>query len=259
MTKKEVCYWSIGDGECAFMLQTLIHSFYQVGMEGDFHVFSDREINGAITHLVGPFDKRGFFFKFAFLQSEIKNWDYRYFIYLDSDCLFVRKPPSLLEFVHHSPVHFFLEGDCLAPSKRKEWWNCPLPEYVALMRDCGVNQEKIYTLNSGLFILRKDIIEVACNLAQDFFEYALSKGYYFPDEPLWAYAMHMLCDIPEKHLLKFHRDVWGTDWAGEWKDKLPSGDPWTFYDYLTEKPFLVNPAIVHALRSKRLLIESGQK
>lgn len=256
---KEICFWSVGDGECGLMLQTLVDSFRRVGMEEDFHVFSDRFIEGATTHLVESFDKRGFFFKFAFLQSEVAKWDYRYFIYVDSDTVFVRKPKPLAALLRNSPLHFFLETPLSKQESTKEWWNCPLDHYISMMRDCGVTTPEIYSLNGGLFILRKEAIAIACGLAQDFFDYAQSHGYFFPDEPLWNYAMHMLCDSPEKHLLKDHFDVWGSDWKGVFSEQLPDGNPWTFCDYMTQEPHRINPAIVHVLRSKSLLVKKGKE
>jgi hypothetical protein len=255
--KESVCFWSVGDGECSYMLQALVDSFHRVGMKEDFHVFSDRMIPGATTHLVEAFDKRGFFFKFVFLQSVMAQLDYEYFIYLDADTLFLRKPAKLLEGVRRSPIHFFLESACTDAIKEKEWWNCPLGKYVQLMRDCGVSSPCIYTLNSGMFILKKEIIGLACSLAHDFWIYTQAAGYFFPDEPLWGYAMHMLCDRPESHLLKDNFDLWCSDWHGEWADRIPDGESWTFYDYFTKEPHEVNPAIIHALRSKRALITYG--
>lgn len=252
--KNEICFWSVGDGECAWMLQTLVSSFRQVGMKDDFHVFSDRLIEGATTHLVENFDKRGFFFKFAFLQSEVAKWDYRYFVYLDSDTIFVRQPPSLSALLKESPIHFFLETPLSKINAIKKWWNCPIDQYLAMMRDCGVTTPEIYHLNGGFFILKKEAIGIVCGLAQDFFDYAQSHGYFFPDEPLWNYAMHMLCDSPENHLLCHHFDIWASDWKGEFAKKLPDGKPWVFSDYMTEKTYIVNPAIIHVLRSKQLLI-----
>jgi hypothetical protein len=250
---KEICFWSIGDGECALMLQTLVDSFHRVGMTEDFHVFSDREIKGAVTHLVGPFDKRGFLFKFAFLQSEVAKWNYRYFIYIDSDTLFVRKPKPLIPLFENSPLHFFMETPLIQATTRTEWWNCPIDKYIRMMRDCGVRNEEVFGLNSGFFMIKKEAISLACGLAQDFLEYALGQGYFFPDEPLWNYAMHMLCDAPEKHLLKDHFDVWCTDWEGVFAKELPKGQPWTRHDYMNQEPYLVNPAILHLVKSKALL------
>lgn len=250
---KEICFWSIGDGECGLMLQTLVNSFRQVGMTEDFHVFSDRQIEGAVTHRVGSFDKRGFLFKFAFLQSEMAKLDYKYFVYLDSDSLFLRKPPPLIPLLGDCPLHFFMETPLSKATTRTEWWNCPIEQYVKMMRDCGVRNEEIFCLNAGFFMIKKEAISLACGLAQDFLEYTLTQGYFFPDEPLWNYAMHMLSDAPENHLLKDHFDVWCTDWEGVFSKELPKGEPWTLQDYMTGVPSVVNPAILHLVKSKALL------
>jgi hypothetical protein len=252
---KEICYWAVGDGDSAFMLQTLVDSYRNVGMQDDFHVFSQLQIKGAETHLIGALNTRGFLFKIAFLQTHLKQLGYRYYVYLDADTVFVRKPRPLVELMHQSPIHFFLENPL---NGNKKWWNCTGKQLITLMRDCGVTSKTIYTLNSGCFILRGDAIDTACGLAMDFWEYALGKGYQFPDEPAWAYAMHMLCDDPEKHLLRNNWDIWCSDWEGVFAGRLPDGKEWTFRDYMTGEAHHVNPAIIHALRSKDVLINLGK-
>lgn len=161
----KVCYWSIADGDYTYMLKTLLNSYRAVGMEEDFHVFSDQDIRGAtVTHLVKDFDKSFYNFKFAFLQSAMKQLDYDIFIFLDADNFFVRKPSSFLDLVQNSPLHCFLESDCTKPSERPVWHSCPLPEYVRLMRECGVTSEGIYTVNAGFFIVKRQAIDTVLSL-----------------------------------------------------------------------------------------------
>ncbi|MBA3816962.1 MAG: hypothetical protein H0X29_10695 [Parachlamydiaceae bacterium] len=256
---QDICFWSVGDGDYAYILQTLVNSFHAVGMKSDFHVFSDREIYGAITHKVAEFDKRRCFFKFNFMQSQLKHWDYRHFIYLDADTVFLKAPTiSLIELLKSDPLHLFFESDCTMPQvKRKEWWGCPLPEYVRLMHECGVINPHIYNVNGGFCIVQKHAMDIVCELAIDFVKYAARQHYNFPDEPGWAYALHMLCKIPEQHLLSCHRDVWCSDWEGVFKEHLPDGKPWVFRDYISNSSFTINPAIVHAIRSKDLLVKQS--
>jgi hypothetical protein len=255
--RDELCFWGVGDGQCAFMLQALVDSYHQVGMAHDFHVFSDRLIDGAHTHLIDSLDTHSFLFKFSLLQSQVKHWSYRYFVYLDADTFFVRRPPPMLETMHRSPLHCFLESPLTGSAKKKKWWNCTPRNLVKLMRDCGVTSKTIYTLNSGCFLIQREAIDTVCNLALDFWKYAGSKGYQFPDEPAWAYAMHMLCDDPEKHLLSNYWDMWCSDWEGVFAGRLPDGKEWVFHDYMSGEPYHVNPAIIHALRSKEALIRRG--
>ena len=252
-----LCFWSIADKQYAFLLQTLVNSFRNVGMKEDFHVFCDKEIKGAETHLITNFEKNFFLFKFLFLQNLVKQLDYSYFVFLDADCYFVRKPPELLELMQGSPIHCFFESDCTAPSKRPKWHKCPLPEYVRLMRECGVTSEKVYNVNAGFFIVKREAIDMICGLAIDFWKHALLNGYIFTEEPPLAYVMHMLCVTAENHLLWDHPDVWCTDWLGNYAGRLPDGKPWAFADYMTEERFTVNPAIVHAIKSKEAMITAG--
>jgi hypothetical protein len=91
----------------------------------------------------------------------------------------------------------------------------------------------------------------------DFYKYGLECSYRFVDEQLWSYAMHMLCADLEVHTLRETSDLWGSDWTGEFTHRLPTSSPWELTDYFTGERRLVNPAIVHAMRSKTLLIREG--
>jgi hypothetical protein len=71
--------------------------------------------------------------------------------------------------------------------------------------------------------------------------------------------MHMLCGDPYRHTLRSSMDFWCSDWTGVFSDRLPDSRPWTFTDYFTEERITVNPAIVHAMRSKRALIAAGKE
>jgi len=255
---KEVCFWSVGDGDFALMMQGLVNSFRKAGMKEDFIAFSDVEIRGADTRLVGTFDKKAHLFKFDFLK-QLAEEDYRTFVFLDADTLFVRNPPDLKALLKDSPVHAFFECDCTYPALRPTWWGCPLEKYVEMMRDCGVMTDKVYNVNAGMFMVERSAIATVCGLAEDFWQYALSQGYAFTEEPPLAYAVHMLAGKPEEHLLTSHFDVWASDWTAQFADRLPDGQPWMFKDWMRGQEYTINPAIVHALKSKDLLIQNGRR
>lgn len=253
---KDICYWSVGDGDFASMIQGLVSSMRNLGITDDFIAFSDTKINGAETIIVPPFSKKCNLFKFDFLK-QLSTHDYRTFVFLDADTLFVRHPPPLQELMRDAPVHAFFECDCTYPALRPTWWGCPLEEYVAMMRDCGVTTERVYNVNGGMFMVDRKAIATVCGLAEDFWKYALSRGYAFTEEPPLAYAVHMLCNDPEFHLLSRHFDVWASDWTAQFKEKLPIGEPWLFKDWMRGQEYTINPAIVHALKSKDLLVKNG--
>jgi hypothetical protein len=126
------------------------------------------------------------------------------------------------------------------------------------MREMGVKNREIYNVNGGLFIIHHDAIETVFRLAMEFYNYCNERAYRFVDEPLFAYAMHMLCADVRAHTLRETADLWASDWVGEFRDRLPDANPWCFTDYFTEERFMVNPAIVHAMRSKNALICEGK-
>ena len=125
------------------------------------------------------------------------------------------------------------------------------------MRAKGVCSHAVFNVNGGLVIVHHDVIDTLYNLAFDFWHFCKAQGYTFNDEPLFAYAMQMLCGNPYEHTLRQTADLWASDWTGNFRDVLPNGKPWLFQDYFTNELFSVNPAILHAMRSKSALIADG--
>lgn len=115
---KDVCFWSVGNGDFASMVQGLVRSFRRVGMDDDFIAFCDRPIEGAETILIPGVNKKDYLFKFHYLRM-LQSREYKTFVFLDADSLFVRKPPPLLPLMCGSPVHAFFESDCSKPALRK--------------------------------------------------------------------------------------------------------------------------------------------
>ena len=253
--KPRFCYWSVVDGDYALMARVMVKSARQAGVGTDFHIWTDRPIAGAKCHRAGSFKKGGCFFKLNFMRDEIRKFKYDYYVWLDTDTYFVRDPGDILRVLHGSPVHLTLECDLGSPKNRRlEWWHCPNQKLMRLMRDQGVASDRIFNCNGGFWIVHHDVIETVFDLAFDFFHYCEAKGFLFVDEPLLAYAMHRLCPNPEAHTLRATKDVWASDWTGRYRDVLPDGRRWRYKDYFTEEQFLINPAIVHCMRSKQALI-----
>lgn len=71
------------------------------------------------------------------------------------------------------------------------------------------------------------------------------------------YTMHMLCGNPYAHTLRRTAELWASDWTGCFRDRLPDGQSWCFEDYFTGEKLPVNPAIVHAMRSKPALVAAA--
>jgi hypothetical protein len=253
--KERYCFWSVVDGVYADMMKATIESARAVGVFKDFHVWTDKPIEGAISHEIKELEKKLYLFKLDFLRNAVRKLNYDYFVWLDADTWFVRHPGDVLRVLHGSPVHSSLESDACHPkNERPDWWGCSLKNYATLMRFKGVRSRAVFNVNAGFWIVHHDVIDTFCDLAMDFWEFAKKVGYEFTEEPPLAYATHMLCSNPYLHTLRHTADLWASDWTGCFKDRLPDGSEWTFDDYFNFEQFKVNPAIVHAMRSKVALV-----
>jgi hypothetical protein len=258
MSDPTFCYWSVADGDYAEMFKTTVRSARAVGVREDFHVWTDRQIPGAMTHDSGQCDKRLYLFKFEFLKKSAALLEYDYFVFLDADNYFVRHPGDVLAALHGAPVHVVLEADCTrATNTRADWWGCPLPKYVSLMRRQGVRSRAVYNTNAGFWIVHREAVERLVQLAMEFWESCRNAGYEFTEEAPLAYAGHMLCGNPYVHTLESRTHLWASDWTGHYADLLPDGRPWHFVDYMDGHSVLVDPAIVHCMRSKAALIRAA--
>lgn len=252
------CYWTVADGDHGKMMAACIDSARKVGVNENFHVYSDKPVPGAITHEAGNFKKDHYLFKLDFLKDRVHKLFYEYFIFLDADSYFVRNPGNILQYLKGGPVHIALESDCnQSSSPRRDWWFCPLEEYSQMMREKGVRSNQIFNMNAGMWIVHRDSIPAVHRLAYEFWNHAKSKGYEFTEEAPLAYVGHMMMANPYKHLVKTNPEFWASDWMGHFKGRLPVDEPWNFHDYMTHDPIGVQPAIVHAMRSKEKLIKYG--
>jgi hypothetical protein len=257
MSDPTFCYWSVANGRYADMMACCVRSARTVGVSEAFHIWTDREIPGAVCHPSGVFEFKNYLFKFDFLK-QAGELDFDYFVFLDADNFFVRHPGDVIAATQGAPVHVVLESDCTKASNlRPDWWGCPLAEYVRLMRAAGVRSRKIYNTNAGFWIVHRGVIDQLVHLALEFWRICKAEGYEFTEEAPLAYVGHMLMGNPYAHLLERNSDLWASDWTGCYANRLPDGQPWQFEDYMDARRFPVNPAIVHCMRSKAAMMAQG--
>lgn len=259
MSDRRFCYWSVASGPYAAMMATTIRSARAVGVDTDFHVWSDRPVPGAMTHPAGDYDPHLYLFKFRFLRDEVARLNYDYFVFLDADTFFVRHPGDVLRALHGAPLHAVLESDCTRPSNvRPDWWGCPLPVFASLMHERGVTSRAVFNTNAGFWIVHHDVIARATELALGFWEFCRTRGYEFTEEAPLAYVGHLFAGNPRQHTLETHPELWASDWTGVFAGRLPDDRVWDFEDYLDGHKIAVNPAIVHCMRSKPELIAASE-
>lgn len=252
------CYWTVADGRHGKMMETCIESARRAGVKEDFHVWSDRDIAGAITHPCGTFNKEHYLFKFRFMYNEVKKLDYDYFIFLDADNFFVRHPGegTFDLLLRNNKMFCQMENDCTSKLvKRKDWWGIPIKFYPQTFKYKGVKSNRIWNTNAGFWIVRKEAIDEVYVMAMDFWFYAHHElGIKLTEEAPLAYVGHMLQSDLDQCTLYNTSKIWASDWTGNYAKKLPDGKDWMFEDYMTGEKIKVNPAIVHSMKGKEALI-----
>jgi hypothetical protein len=242
------------------MLQTALDSARAVGVFKDFHVWTDRPIDGAMGHPLKRFNPRGGLFRLDLLYDQVRKLKYDYFVWLDADSFFVRNPGDVLRVLQGAPVHASLEHDAASRDHvQPDWQRCSLSNFTKLMRFNGVRSRGVFTVNSGFWIVHREVIENFCRLAWDFSDFCHKVGYRFGFEPLLAYATQMLCGNPYTHNLKHSADLWAVDRNGHYSGLLPDGRDWQYLDHFSGESMKVNSAIIHAMHSRRALAAQARK
>lgn len=258
----KVCYWSIAWGQYSYILQSLLKSYKDVGLTNDFHVFSDKELKFAINHKLDPciaLDRLQFF-KFFYLKDQMRELDYDVFVFIDADHFFVKKPDINIEEIlsDGAPWHSFLESPVNSnKTQRGDWWGITNSNLVRYFTDLGVKEAEIRNTNGGFWICKKDFINEAFDLAFKCHNYLKSKNHIVPEEVSIGYISH-LTNNPKQRYAEKYFDYWASDWTGNFLDQMPQNRYWEWVSYMTNERHLVNPAIVHSMRSKNALIENGR-
>lgn len=260
---KKICYWSISWGDYDYMCQSLVNSAIKVGIKDDFVTFTEKPIENCINYRLDQsieLDQLQFF-KFEYLKNQMKKLDYDYFVFIDSDHLFLRFPEiSIEEIMNNSPWHSFLESPLNSKfTQRTDWWGVPNNLMSMLMMRNGVQSKEIRNTNGGFWICHKNFIEQASSLAYKFHNQLKKYGHTVPEEVSIGYLSQLMSPIISDRFAENFSKYWASDWTGQFKDIIPNDIEWESTSYMTYEKILVKPAIIHAMRSKKALIENGKK
>lgn len=254
--------WSVAWGDYRYMLQSLMDSVRSAGIEHDILTFSDEPLHGVISCEKDPAIQMDFkqYWKFKYL-SKISGLDYDLFVFIDSDHYFVRKPEKdFCDIIGNDPWHSFLESPINSDrTKRGDWWGVPNNVMANLYRDFGVAQRTVYSTNGGFWMCKKPFANQASSVAFMFNEFQKGRGFDLPEEVLVAVLSHMFSVDYSDRFHSRYMDFWASEWTGVLADRVPNGEPWRFQEYMTHEQSLVNPAIVHAMRSKNALVNKGKE
>ena len=256
---KRFCYWTVADGNHGLMAKTMVRSARNCGVQEDFHIWTDLpDIEGAITHDCGKFDKKLYMFKFHFLKNLVSKLNYDYYVFLDADNYFVKNPGDLSYLMTNQKVFVQMENEITSSNvKRGDWWGCPVSKFKDLYAKAGLILDKIYNTNAGFWIVDKNYIDEFYNIAINFFIYAQNQGYKnFTEEVSLAFIGHCM-QYPETRTLDKTSWLWGSDWTGYWANNLPTYKEWIFEDYMTGEKREIKSCIIHCMRSKKLFINNS--
>jgi hypothetical protein len=253
------CYWSVATGAYSDLLAAMIDSARRVGVREDFHVWTDRPVRGAIVHPAGAFDTWGWLFKLVFLREEVRRLDYDYFVFLDADNWFVRHPGEPGRLLGEAPLHLTLEADLTRAKEVPVWWEYGADTVAGLMHAAGVPHASVYTVNAGMFVVRREAIDRIYALANRFWAFCRQHGVWCVDEMLLAYVMQLLCPRPEAHLLTAVHGFWATDTNGVFANRLPDGRPFRFRGFHRLHDLHLDPAIVHVIRGKGPMLAHARR
>lgn len=253
--------WSVAWGEYRYMMQSLMKSIRGVGIDCDLLTFSDEPLDGVMSLEMDTRINMDFkqYWKFNYLPR-LSELDYDLFVFIDSDHYFVRKPPrEFSEVIGDDPWHSFLESPINSPTTRRgDWWGVPNQQMVDIYRGFGVNQRTVYSTNGGFWMCKRDFLVQASSAGLLFRDYQKSQGRDLPEEVAIAVMSHMFSVDYQRRMHSSNMDFWASEWTGALKDRVPDGEPWMFQEYMTHAASEVNPAIVHAMRSKKALVEVGK-
>lgn len=253
--------WSVAWGDYRYMMQALMRSIRSCGVEHDLLTFSDEPLDGVMSLPMDTKINMDFkqYWKFHYLPR-LSELDYDLFVFIDSDHYFVRKPPrDFSEVVGDDPWHSFLESPINdASTRRGDWWGVQNQEMVKVYRGFGVTQRTVYSTNGGFWMCRRNFLNQASATGLLFRDHQKGLGLDLPEEVAVAVISHMFGVDYTKRLHSRNLDFWASEWTGALKDRIPDGEPWEFQEYMTHARSVVNPAIVHAMRSKKALVEAGK-
>ena len=250
--KPKYCYWSVCDGIYGAMMEHCVDTARSAGVFKEFHVFTDRALEGCQCYDAYQFEKTNGLFKLHYLKVGMSRLNFDYFIWLDADTVFVRNPLDPLEALGRSPIHVSLETNIATLTKDNTWNDVSLFRLRDMFRQEGVMNQP-YLCGSAFWILHHDAIETVYDLALGFWHKAKESGVIVDAAAGLGYAMQILCADSEAHLLVNQPDLWASDDEGHFREAVPCGEPWAWRHPLNADVIEIRPAIVHLPRSREIL------
>ena len=242
--RPKFCYWSVATGNYGALMEHCVRSARRAGVFKEFHVLTDRPLEGCECYDAYECDLAHGLFKLHYLKVGMSRLNFDYFVWLDADTVFVRNPVDVLAPLGRSPIHVPLEVNLAPVAEDAEWKGTRVAALRDLMVQEGVVNEP-WLGGSAFWIVHHDAIEGVYDLALGFWHRAKAAGWLVDVSAALSYALQMLCADPEQHRLDRHPGLWASDHAGASRTTGSNGEPWVWRHPLDSRPLCVQPAIVH--------------
>jgi hypothetical protein len=236
------CFWSLSDGTFAEQMKRCVESARRAGVFKEFHILTDRPIENCECYDACSIDKAHGLFKLHYLKAGMSRLNFEYFVWIDSDTIFLRNPSNLLESLSKAPLHVPFEAR-LSAAREERWRGQSLSRVGSLMTANGVMHEPFFS-QSAFWIIHHDAIETVYDLSMEFWHKAKREGMEFDVAFALGYAGQILCGDPEKHIIDRRVDLWvSDDFRGTTESKRAGA--WFWKHFLRSETIEVHPAIVH--------------
>ena len=219
-------------------MERCVASARRCGVFKEFHVLTDRPIEGCESYDAQTVEMTDGMFKLIYLQAGMSKLLFDYFVWIDADTMFARNPRNVLDCLGKSPIHVPLtvrsstgilpvrfESDKQDACAANQAGSLSYSHYADLMSSAGV-YNPVYLSGSAFWIVRRDAIDRVVDLATHFRAFAHQKGYAADVSACLGYAMKMLCADPEKHRIQARPDLWASDDQGLFKNGFPENPRW---------------------------------
>ena len=250
--KSGMTIWSVAVGaRYAAMFGACVASARACGVVGEFHVFGDHAVSGAEWHKAEM--KAGPLMGKIEMLERLEELPGTWFVFLDADTWFVRRPQDLVGPARASGLHVPVECNLSEATVRfEDWWGVPVQALAAI----GGRVPGFWTCNAGMFVVRRDRVKELRSAWLEAAAFCAERGWKVTEELPLALALVWLTR-PAGHCVWDWGAYWVSDWAGQWCGRLPQAGKWRAEEYMTGAWRIVDPAVVHALRSKQALAAYG--
>lgn len=167
MPKPRYCYWSVATGAEADDLEACVRSAREAGVHRDFHVLTDRVIEGAECYDAYECDRAHGLYKLHYLKAGMTRLNVDWFVWVDPRTRFLRNPVDVLSVVGASPIHVPLEAEIGVLPGEAVWRGMPAHRLAELMIRHGVYNPPRLS-GSECWSVHHDVIELVHNLAMGF-------------------------------------------------------------------------------------------